>query len=220
MSKRKQIMGFILAGLMILSGCTTEPPTVTDPTPTTVDRLSEHDLVCLEYSTFSGAYPEDGTGRPVENVAAMLIRNDSDKFLDYAMIECHIGDDTGTFKVTGLPAGASVWVLEQDSKTVAPEETFRVSDCTDYSFRSDAILNTDMLDVVSSGDTVTVTNISDKTLENVCIYYKTVFSDGNFFGGITYMLSFDSLAPNQSTQKQTSHFGEDSKIVRYSFQSQ
>lgn len=216
MSKCKQIIGVVLAGFLIFSGCTAAPSPDTEPT--TPDRLSEHDLVCLEYSTFSGAYPEDGTGRQVQDVAAMLVRNDSDKFLDYAMIQCDIGNGSGNFKVTGLPAGASVWVLEQDGKTVGAEETFKVSDCKDYAFRTDAILDTDLLDVQSNGDTVTVTNISNKTLENICIYYKTVFSDGNFFGGITYMLAFDSLGPDQSAQKQTSHFGEDSQIVRYSFQ--
>ena len=215
---RKRMLGILLAGLMVLSGCANGD---TNPTnPTTPDRLSEHELVCLEYSSFSGAFPEDGTGRQVQDVAAMLIRNDSGKFLDYAVVTCDIGQGTGTFKVTGLPAGATVWVLEQDGKTVAPEEKFVVTDCEDYVFRSDAILSTDKLSVTTNGSTVTVTNISDETLESVCIYYKTLFSDGNFFGGITYMLGFDTLSPNQTVQKQTSHFGTDSRIVRYSFQEQ
>lgn len=209
-------MVILLVGVLVLSGCSGKP---SDTKPQTDSgRLSEHELVCLEYSSFSGAFPEDGTGRPVQNVAAMLIRNDSGKFLDYALVQCDIGTGTGTFKVTGLPAGKAVWVLEQDGKTVAPEDKFAVSDCADYSFRSDAIQNTDKLKVVTSGSTVTVTNVSNETLENVCIYYKSVHSDGNFFGGITYMLGFDTLEPDQTAQKQSSHFGEDSQIVRYSFQ--
>lgn len=214
----KKVLGMILAILILLSGCAKENSAATEPTASTVDRLSEHDLVCVEYSSFTGGYPEDGTGRQVENVAAMLIRNDSGKFLDYAVVVCEIGADTGTFKVTGLPAGASVWVMEQNGKTLAPEDNFSISQCKEYVFRSDAIQQTDKLSVTTNGNTVTVTNSSQETLENVCVYYKTVHSDGNFFGGITYMLGFDTLKPGESAQKQSSHFGADAKIVRYSYQ--
>lgn len=216
--KFKQFLAGLLAMMMVLAVCAGCTPADTKPKDSTPDRLSEHELVCLEYSSFNGTFPEDGSGRRVESVAAMLIRNDSGKFLDYALVTCDIGTGSGTFKVTGLPAGKAVWVLEQTGMTVAPGEKFSVTDCKDYSFRSDAIENTDKLKVVTEGNTVTVTNISGETLENVCIYYKSVHSDGNFFGGITYMLGFDTLKPNQSAQKQSSHFGADSKIIRYSFQ--
>lgn len=216
MRNRKQIFPLILAMLLAFCACTGQNPT-DSTTPTNPVSLSQYDLVCVEYSSFNGEFPEDGSGRQVQNVAAMLIRNDSAKFLDYALVTCQVGDRTGTFKVTGLPAGASVWVLEQNGLTLTQRDVFEVKECTDYSFRSDAILQTDKLQVTTQNGTVTVTNVSGKTLENVCIYYKTVFSDGNFFGGITYMLGFDNLSPNQTVQKQTSHFGADSQIVRYSF---
>jgi hypothetical protein len=214
--KQRKLLGILLAGILVLSGCAKQPSGGNPQNDS--NRLSEHELVCLEYSSFTGAFPEDGTGRPVQSVAAMLIRNDSGKFLDYALVKCDIGTGTGTFKVTGLPAGKAVWVLEQDSKTVASEDKFAVSDCEDYSFRSDAMVSTDKLKVVTNGNTVTVTNVSGEALENVCIYYKSVHSDGNFFGGITYMLGFGTLEAGQTAQKQSSHFGEDSEIVRYSFQ--
>lgn len=216
--KLKNFSALILAVLMLLAGCAKDDATTTEPTASTVDRLSEHELVCLEYSSFTGSYPEDGSGRQVENVAAMLIRNDSGKFLDYAIVVCNIGSDTGTFKVTGLPAGASVWVMEQNGITLAPEDKFTMSECKEYAFREDAIRQTDKLSVTTSGNTITVTNTSQETLENVCLYYKTLHSDGNYFGGITYLLGFDTLKPGESVQKQSSHFGANAKIVRYSYQ--
>lgn len=203
----------ILAGLMFLSGCSGGDGETTAPA---LDGSGG--LVCLEYSRYSGAFPEDGTGREVTNVAAMLVRNESAEYLDYATVECLIGDSTGTFEITGLPPGATAWVLEKDAMTLEDGVLFTAKDCEKYSFRSDAILSTDSLSVQADGSTLTVTNTSDKTLENVCVYYKTVYSDGNYFGGITYMLSFDTLEPDGTAQKQSSHFGADSRIVRYSFQ--
>lgn len=202
----------IMAGLLILSGCSEEPEETTGST----DNFGG--LVCLEYSRFSGSFPEDGSGREVTDVAAMLVYNSSSEFLDYATVECSIGSSTGTFQITGLPPGATAWVLEQDARTVSDGDTFTARTCEQYAYRSDAVMSTELLSVEPDGSTLTVKNVSDKTLENVCVYYKSLHSDGHYFGGICYMLNFGTLDPGESAQKQSSHFGSDSKIVRYSFQ--
>lgn len=205
-------LALIMVGLLFLSGCSGGTAETTAPT----DNFGG--LVCLEYSRFSGTFPEDGSGREVTNVAAMLVYNSSTEFLDYATVECTIGSGTGTFQITGLPPGATVWVLEKDAQTISEGEAFTARECEQYAYRSDAVMSTDLLSLKADGSTLTVTNVSDKTLENVCVYYKTVHSDGHYFGGISYMLSFGNLVPGESAQKQSSHFGSDSKIVRYSFQ--
>ena len=199
--------------VLLLTGCSKKTTQKEDPAV-----QSFGGLVCLEYSRYTGSFPEDGTGRAVENVAAMLVRNSSDKFLDFAKVECRVGNQIGTFQVTGLPPGGTAWVMEESAMTLTPEDEFTAFDCEDYYFKEDAVITTDLLSVQSSGNTLTVTNQSDKTLENVCIYYKTVHEDGFYFGGITYMLSFGQLAPGGQATKQSSHFGENSQIVRYSFQ--
>lgn len=105
-----------------------------------------------------------------------------------------------------------------DAKTVEADEDFVALQCQEYSFRQDAVMATDKLAVSTSGNTVTVVNQSGQMLRNVCLYYKSVHEDGHYFGGITYMLSFGDLAPGETAQKQSSHYGAQSKIVRYSFQ--
>ena len=200
-------------GVLTLCGCA---PRESEPPETTGDE--DGGLVCVQYSRFSGTFPEDGTGRQVKSVAAILVHNDSGEFLDYANVTCVIGSESGTFQVTGLPPGATAWVLEKDAKTVAADDYFGAMQCEKYSFRSDAVMSTDKLSVKAEGNTLTVTNQSGKTLKNVCVYYKTVHDDGNYFGGITYMLNFGNLEPGASAQKQSSHYGSDSRIVRYSFQ--
>lgn len=204
----------VLAGLMFLSGCSggTDPP-ASEPT---VGNFGG--LVCLEYSRFTGSFPEDGSGRQVSNVAALRVLNSSDQFLDYAVVECKVGDRDGTFEIKGLPPGGIVWVMEKDALSLSEGDPFYATKCDDYVFRPDAIMSTDRLSVTADGDTLTVTNRSDKTLENVCVYYKSARPDGDYLGGISYMLGFGTLAPGDSARKQSGHFGEGSKIVRYSFQ--
>lgn len=206
------LLAVILAGVMLFSGCIGPGD---DTTPTAADLGG---LVCLEYSRYTGAFPEDGSGRQVSNVAAMLVRNSSSEFLDYATILCDVGGQSGTFQITGVPPGGTVWVLEQSGLSLKEGDRFAATECEEYYFRPDAVMRTDQLSVKVDGNSLTVTNASEKRLKNVCVYYKTVHSDGNYFGGITYMLNFGDLEPGASAQKQSSHFGSDSKIVRYSFQ--
>ncbi len=214
--KKKSVLALVFA-LMLLSGCAAPMPLDEEPGPVP-QQTDGAPLVCVEYSSFSGSFPEDGSGRQVAGVAAMLVRNDSNRFLDYALVECQIGEGVGTFKVTGLPAGKSVWVLEQNGRTVTAGDAFQVTACEDYAYRDNALTQTDKLTVAVDGNRVTVTNVSQETLVNVCLYYKSTHTDGNYFGGITYMLAFDTLKPGQALQKQAGHFGENSQIVRYSFQ--
>jgi len=202
----------------MLVGCDKkQPPLAHRQAMAVID--GEDRLVCEEYSRFSGAFPEDGSGRPVESVAAIRVTNASEKFLDYALIQCDIGENrVGTFKITGLPAGKSAWVLEQDAMTIAEGERFQARTCTDYAFRADAITQTDKLSVTVEGNTVTVMNRSGEKLDNVCIYYKVCHNDGNYFGGFTPMLAFGTLPPGQGTQKKSAYFADGAEIVRFSFQ--
>lgn len=203
----------VLLAATLLTGCSEKTPQNEDP-----KVQNRGGLVCLEYSRYTGSFPEDGTGREVENVAAILVRNSSDRFLDFATVECRVGSQIGTFKVTGLPPGGTAWVLEESGMTLTPQEEFSAFDCDDYFFKEDAVVTTDQVSVKASGNSLTATNESGKTLQNVCVYYKTVHEDGFYFGGITYLLDFGTLAPGEQATKQSAHFSESSRIVRYSFQ--
>lgn len=210
----------MLCGLMALLmlpfyGCARGDADGTQPTSGKTN-LSFGGIVCMEYSRYSGICPE--TDKQVTNAAAMLIHNSSPDFLEYATIEATVGKEKGTFRVTGLPPGAMVWVLEQSGLTVAEGETFEASQCEDFYYNTGAVMSTDKLKVDINGNTLTVTNRTDKTLENVALYYKTVGKDGIYLGGRSFLLSFGNLPPGESASKAAGHFGPDSKIVRYSFQ--
>ncbi len=197
----------------VLSGCARQQSGVDVDAQTT----GSGSLDCLQYSSYSGAFPEDGSYRTVENVAAMLIQNGTDQFLDRAVVKCNIAGQEGTFEITGIPPGGTVWVLEQSGMTVAEGDTFAAISTGEYAFRADAIMSTDKLSVTSKGSTLQVTNTSDKTLPEVCIYYKDVHPDGNYFGGITYRKECGDLQPGQTVKVDAPHFTEDSQIVRYSW---
>lgn len=187
----------------------TSPPETTSPP---VEALS-----CLQFSRYSGQYVEDGSDEEVSGVAAILVTNPTSRFLDLATVTYEVGDTTATFEITGLPPGGTAWVLEKERLRLEDGWEFTYKDSS-YTFRSDAIRQTDLLSVESDGDTLTVTNVSGQTLENVCLYYKIKHSDGNYLGGITYMMEFGTLEPGGSMRKQSTHYGSSAEIVRYSYQ--
>lgn len=180
-------------------------------------RATSADLYCLEFSRYSGEFIEDGTHQSVKDVAAALIENRSQEFLDLATITYDVGGKTAKFVVTGLPPGTKTWVLETNRMTIGNDVRFNFIECTS-TFRQNAILSTEDLELSSTGNSVSVKNTSDHTLTNVCVYYKSLNADGSFLGGITYMLTFDTLKPGQSIERSSAHFTQSSRIVRYSYQ--
>ena len=180
----------------------TEPPAET--IPLSYDR----------FSLFSGQFPEDGTDTLVENVAAVLVTNTSDSFLEFATLTFDIDGNLATFIVTGLPVGRSAWVLEQNRMTASHRSTLNYLDCVS-SVRDDVISETDLVTITSDGNTLTARNNSTETLTDVCVYYKVRHEDGNFFGGITYLVSFGDLGPGESSTSIAGHFdASNTEIVR------
>lgn len=167
---------------------------------------------------FSGKFVEDGSDVPVENVAAILVTNQTDQFLDLATMTFEIGGKKATFIITGLPAGHSVWVMESTGMTVDSSAVFEYLGCG-TSFRDGAVSSSENVSVTADGNILTAVNQTDKTLENVFIYYKLLHDDGHYFGGITYMVNFGTLKPGQAVEKLGGHYSKgDCEIVRIGWQ--
>lgn len=193
-------------------------PEEPEPTEPVTTKPPEQQLILTDYGIYSGAFVEDSTDQPVENVAALLVTNGSDQYLDFAMLTYDLDGEEATFMVSGLPAGTSAWVLESSRKTANADTDFQHKD-TITSFRKNAVNSLEGVDLQFNGTMLKAINTTDKTFREVTIYYKVLHSDGNFLGGITYMVPLGDLAPGQSTEKIAGHFQPDnSYIVRIGYQ--
>lgn len=180
-------------------------------------EASSADLYCEEITLFSGVYVENGKNEKVENVAAILVHNRSKAFLDRATITYKYGTKDAVFQVTGLPAGDKCWVMEKNKMEIDGKHKFEFEGCVS-AFNPNAIERPEHIITMTKDNVITVTNNSMQTLENVCVYYKNTFEDGNYFGGITYVLNFGNISPGETVQKESAHFSENSEIVKYSYQ--
>jgi Fe-S cluster assembly iron-binding protein IscA len=215
MNLRNRILFLCLAVAVMLSGCVAAPETTTEaPVPT---YTLGGDLICVEVSRFSGSFVEDGSDAKVTDVAAILVENRTGKFLELGTVTYKVGDRTATFKITGLPTGERAWVLEKNRMTIGEGDELVFDDCQ-TTYHPDPVRTTDDLAVRREGNSLTVENKSGRTLQNVCVYYKNRMEDGTFLGGITYLIKFGQMEPGAVLQRATSHFGDESEIVRFSYQ--
>lgn len=196
---------------------TTEAPTTpaeTSPPPTTAPpkreeevKIANGDLKVEQFAVFSGQFVEDGRDELVENVAAILVKNKSEKFLNFAVLLYKVNGEDAAFAVTGLPAGESAWVMEITKLRVKDSTKFVYQDCIS-SFRDSVISSSEDVTIQSDGNMLTATNNTDRNLHSVFVYYKNRHSDGKYFGGITYAVEFGSLEPGASIEKIAGHYVE------------
>lgn len=180
--------------------------------------LEEENIACSAFSRFSGQFVEDGSDELVENIAAILVTNQSEQFLDLCTLQYEIEGKEATFIVTGLPAGRSAWVMEKSGMTISDGANFDYQGCV-TSFRDEVVATTDKITISSEGNMLTAVNNTQETLKGVFIYYKVLHTDGNFFGGITYLIDFGDIEPGEAVEKVAGHYVEEkTEIVRIGWQ--
>lgn len=214
MQCKMRVLGLVLAVLTLFGGCA--EPSRQEESSIPVIQLGG-DLVCIEISRFSGRFVEDGSDEPVKDVAAILVENNTGKFVELATATYRVGDRIATFRITGLPAGERAWVLEQNRMTLTEGEKLVYEDCQ-ITYNANAIQSTSDLAVTRQGGALIIENKSGRPLKNVCVYYKNRLEDGAFMGGIAYLINFADLEPGESASRTVSHFVDRSVIVRFSYQ--
>ena len=197
-----------------------EPPETTsaytyETVPTSEDGTVELEKGKLNFSScgrYAGAFVEDGSDRSVENVAAILVTNLSEEYLTYASLQFEIDGVAATFVLTGLPAGASAWVLEQNALEIGANAQFVALDSVMQFIPQEA---NDELEVTMSDGLLSAKNVTDSVYVDGYIYYKQLHTDGNFLGGITYRTGIGDLAAGETIEVTAGHArAENCSVVR------
>lgn len=143
---------------------------------------------------FSGVNP-DAQKQNASDVASIVLRNTSDKYLRRAAVNATLGDGSErTFIVNDIPAGASVMAFSMDNESLLPTDVC-VDVVTEAIFED--IPNSDSVEVSVDGLTVTLKNISSEDLNEIDVYYRDVFND-KYFGGMTYTYTIEKLSADET----------------------
>lgn len=230
---KKLISIMLVLLLALLAGCAadeeqtdavveipTDTPTAATPIETAAEEQpTEWDagsgLKVVSVGKYAGYYVEDGSDETVSDVCAITVENTSDKTVQYANLAVIVAGETYEFDVTTLPAGARAQLLELNRKA-APETTSGLSAVTVMygAFEEEPSLNSDVLEITGEDTAITVTNISDKDLGQIYVYYKVAY-DNLYIGGITYRVGISSLAAGQSATCYAGHYTVDYASIMF-----
>lgn len=144
---------------------------------------------------FSGVNPDAGS-RKATDVASIVLRNTSSKYLSEATVNAMLGNGIElTFVVSEIPAGAAVMAFSVDNDSLLETDI-----CTSITVNA-VFADTSGMDGVEisvEGTTVTITNVSPEDLNEIDVYYRDVLSD-KYFGGLAYSIDINHLSAGEST---------------------
>ena len=162
---------------------------------------------------YSGPFVEDGNDEPTANVLAVVVRNDSDTDVEYAEIHFSVGDGSeAVFHISTLPAGSGAVVLEQNKREYNAGEILTFADKL-YAQAEDMSLMENDVKVTAADGTLTLENLTDKSLGTVYVRYKNKLNDNYYLGGITYSCKFENVGAGDKITEQTKHFTVDGSTV-------
>ncbi len=179
-------------------------------------KLDDHTRLAA-VGLYTGPFMEDGKDEEKENVLALIVENTSDQITEFTQLEMQVGDQTATFRISGLPAHSCCLVLEYNAMTASTDIALTLPEVTQYAPLRSAVIDysADFLLYPATG-VINIQNCSGQDLEkDIYVYYKT-FTDGVYMGGIAYRASFlgglKKDAIGQSIQK---HFQSDTSVILY-----
>ncbi|MBQ4566465.1 MAG: hypothetical protein IJA48_08960 [Oscillospiraceae bacterium] len=145
-------------------------------------------LSIVRSGSYTGSFVEDGSNAPCENVLALVVTNNSDTFLEWAEIAVPVGDKTAYFKLSSLPVGQSLLVLEKTAMVYDPADTCGQAVLLSNSLGSKEFsLHRDVFSITAADHVINLTNRSPQAISgNLAVYYKNA-SGGIYIGGITYV---------------------------------
>ncbi len=163
-------------------------------------------LRITDIGAYTGAYVEDGTNDVVSDVLMVILENTSEKALQYAQVTLQFGQETARFDLTNLPAGQKAVLLEQERMAFSSQEPDGWL-LENPVFLEEFPMYEDVFQIIAEENVLTLRNISDTPVSgDVYVYYKN-WSQGLYYGGITFRAKIEGgLEPQEQKQVMASHF--------------
>lgn len=176
-------------------------------------QIPGYDLVIEKMAPYSGMFVEDGSNATVEDVAMLLVRNNSKTPVEYTQIRVMCGQEELLFDVSALPAGEKLVVQEKNGKTLS--KTVAASATALVVQRANMEMSENQVRVTDNGDnTLTVQNLTDEAIPTVRVFYKYYMeNEGLFVGGIAFTVRISKLGAGASITIQPSHYSSQTSRV-------
>ena len=161
-------------------------------------RIPYTNLIVRRLAAYDGPYLEDGTEEELVGIAALVLENTSTIGIEYVQVVVSQGGQELTFDATYLPPRSKVLILEKNRAAYSdrPIEGCRCRTLIPgtYDWEKDQV-------AVGQGEgfSMTVTNLTDRTLPFVRVFYKQHDGAADLhIGGITLSAVIPDLLPGET----------------------
>ena len=174
--------------------------------------ITGSDLVVERIQSYSGYFIEDGSDKDVSEVAAIVLKNNGGD-LGFAGIGISQGTRSLGFSASQIPAGATMIILEQNGATFSSDPYYSATATTQPVEKFE--MSEELVTVKDNGDnSLSVTNISDKMLSEIKVFYKNYLPEEDVYvGGITYTIKVTDLEPGATMTVSASHYDSEYGVV-------
>lgn len=189
-----------------------EVQTYTDPITGNTDSsifpfaIPDTQLEVLNVGAYDGLFLEDGSDDEISGVAALVLRNCGKAAVEYVSISMTCGNTSLEFEGSDIPSGAMI-VLQDKNRTAFSGGA--ISNCSATVAELDKLeMSENSVQITeNSNNSLTIKNVTNKSLPCVRVFYKFYSDDeGSFVGGITYVAKITDLHPDETQTILPSHY--------------
>ena len=177
-------------------------------------QIPGYDLTIEKMAPYNGMFVEDGSNASSQNVAMLLVKNNSNFPVEYTQIRVMSGQEELLFDISALPEGEQLVVQEKTGKALPESEATSASALVVQ--RADMEMSENKVQVIDNGDnTLTVKNLTNETIPTTRVFYKYYMEDEELFvGGIAFTVRISRLGAGASVTINPSHYtSQTSRVV-------
>ena len=198
---------------MTFASCNKKPET--EQTSVTTTEKQEEKYI----SDFQGVKVLEKFSETTENgnVSAVIIKNTTDKTLQYSTLTENFSDGTVySYTASTIPPGEVCIVTEDSESPFKDNSPSTFSDKAVAFFQQEPSVYNDTLQYVGANSILTVKNKSDKDItENIVIYYKD-YAESRFTSGVTYRVTIEGgLKSGEIKQIPAKHFVNGKSMIMF-----
>lgn len=225
MKKKNNIIACLLICILLavcFSSCgdKNSPDAVVEPeSENEVSYLAQEQGICVMSACRMTPDTESASLSHQEDIAGIVVYNDSEKTLQYAEITALFSDDTvHMYKISTLPPGEACFVSEENNAPYRELTTgffgFEINNVAFFS--REPSVHEDKLQFSGADGILNIKNISEADItDNIIVYYKD-YKDSHLASGITYRVTVEGgLKAGEVKQVRASHYTQNESIIMF-----
>ena len=176
-------------------------------------ELPDSGLVVEELISYQGLFWEDKSGEAVENVAAIMLYNPTDRLIEFGSVHLKQADSTLSFFVYQLPPQSRCLIAEMERKNYP--ETGITACCTGPIRWDYPEFSREQVDYLGFGPRLTIINRDSRQQKHIAVWYKKYEKQKEYYlGGTAYCEHFHDLPSKERiTVKSKYYDASDCRIV-------